>query len=152
MSSTQIAAPSSNAGFTLIELMVTVAIIGILAAIAIPFYGDAVTRGKIIDGTTKMGDYRTQMEKYFMDNRTYILAGKCAATIAPATGNDDFTLACVPNAGPPETYAITATGIPARGMTGFVYTVDQSNAKTSAGPGGKYTNANCWALKKTGTC
>ena len=47
---------------------------------------------------------------------------------------------------------ITAAGIPARGMTGFLYTVDQSNAKTSAGPGGLYTNANCWALRKDGTC
>ena len=152
MSSTQFATPSSNAGFTLIELMVTVAIIGILAAIAIPFYGDAVTRSKIIDGMTKMADYRTQMEKYFMDNRTYIAAGACAATMAPVTGNDDFTLGCLPNAGPPETYRITATGIAARGMAGFVYTVDQSNAKTSTGPGGKYRNANCWALKKNGTC
>ena len=152
MSSIRLATPSSRAGFTLIELMVTVAIIGILAAIAIPYYGDTVTRGKIIDGTTKLGDYRTQMEKYFMDNRTYIAAGACAAPIAPATGNDDFTLACVPAAGPPESYVITATGIPARGMTGFVYTVNQSNAKTSTGPGGKYTNPNCWAVRKDGSC
>ncbi len=59
-------------GFTLIELMVTVAIMGILAAIAVPMYSDYVTRGRIIDGTSKMGDIRTQMEKYFMDNRTYV--------------------------------------------------------------------------------
>ena len=144
--------PVNQRGFTLIELMIVVAIIGLLAAIAIPMYGDSVTRSKIIDGTTKMGDYRTQMEKYFMDNRTYLNAGACGATLPVPAGNDAFTVSCVAAAGPPQTYVITATGIAARGMTGFVYTVDQANAKTSAGPGGKYTNATCWALRKDGSC
>jgi hypothetical protein len=37
-------------------------------------------------------------------------------------------------------------------MAGFVYQVNQANAKRSAGPGGKYTNATCWALRKDGSC
>ena len=37
-------------------------------------------------------------------------------------------------------------------MSGFTLTVDQANVKTSAGPGGKYTNPTCWAVRKDGSC
>ena len=122
-------------GFTLIELMVTVAIMGILAAIAVPMYSDYVTRGRIIDGTSKMGDIRTQMEKYFMDNRTYVTGlGGCGAQASIAAYNADpsanFTISCpAPTA---TTYTIQADGIKARGMGGFSYSVDQANVKTHA--------------------
>ena len=140
-------------GFTLIELMIVVAVIGVLAAIAYPMYADYVTRSQIVDGTTKLGDFRTQMERYFMDNRTYAGGGPngCGIPDRPAGPDDYFGIACVRNAGPPETYLVTATG--ARGgVTGFVYTIDQANGKTSAGTGGKYTNKFCWALRKDGSC
>jgi type IV pilus assembly protein PilE len=152
MRTSRFAGSRSAAGFTLIELMIVVAVMGILAAIAIPIYGDYVTRSKIIDGTTKLGDYRTQMEKYFMDNRTYLNGAACGPALPLATGNDEFTISCVAAVGPPQTYTVTATGIPARGMSGFKYTVDQANAKTSTGPGGKYTSPNCWAVRKDGSC
>lgn len=144
----------TSTGFTLIELMVTVAIMGILAAIAIPMYGDSVTRGRIVDGTSKMGDIRTQMEKYFMDNRTYLNGAACGAQPSIVAYNADpsaaFTISCpAPTA---TTYTIQAVGNPAKGMSGFTYTVDQANLKTSAGPGGKYTSAGCWALRKDGSC
>ncbi|MEO8675064.1 MAG: prepilin-type N-terminal cleavage/methylation domain-containing protein [Casimicrobiaceae bacterium] len=156
MSSTQIATPSSNAGFTLIELMIVVVVIGILAAIAIPLYGDSVTRSKIVGATTQLGDVRTQMEKYFMDNRTYLNLAACGADPSIVAYNADasnnFTLTCNALVGPPESYVITATGIAAKGMGGFTYTIDQTSLKASVGPGGKYTNAGCWALRKDGSC
>ena len=95
MSRTRHAGPPSNAGFTLIELMIAVVVIGILAAIAIPLYGDSVTRSKIIDGTTKLGDFRTQMEKYFMDNRTYINGAACGVPNPAVAANDNFQITCV---------------------------------------------------------
>jgi len=127
-------------GFTLIELMVVVAIMGILAAIAVPMYGDYVTRSRIIDGTSKLGDIRTQMEKFFMDNRTYPAGALCNAQPSIVAYNADpsaaFTISCFP-AATATTYTIRAVGNAAKGMTGFTYTVDQANVKTSAGPGGK---------------
>jgi prepilin-type N-terminal cleavage/methylation domain-containing protein len=58
-------------GFTLMEMMFVVCIVAILAAIALPAYNRTIERSKIIDGTTKLGDFRAQMEKWFLDNRTY---------------------------------------------------------------------------------
>ena len=140
------------AGFTLIELMIVVAIIGILAAIAMPMYSDYVTRSRIVDGTTKLGDFRTQMEKFFMDNRTYQGAAGCGVPIPAVSGNDNFTVTCAaPTA---ILYTVTATGIAARGMTGFVYTVNQLNAKATTGVKAGWSGAGstCWVLRKDGSC
>jgi len=152
MRRTELARPKPNAGFTLLELMIVVAVIGILASIAYPMYSDYVTRGRLVDGATKLGDYRTQMEKYFMDNRSYLNGAACGAPLPAVAANDNFTIACVAAAGPPQTYTVTATGIAGRGMGGFTLTVNQANVKASAGPAGNYTNATCWALRKNGSC
>ena len=140
-------------GFTLIEVMITVAIVGILAAIALPMYFDQITRSKIIDGTTKLGDFRSKMDKYFMDNRTYVNppgGAVCGVADPVVSGSDYFAITCGPATD--TTYTITATGVAARGMGGFTYTVNQTNAKSSSGPGGHFTAATCWALRKDGSC
>jgi type IV pilus assembly protein PilE len=81
------------AGFTLIEVMVVVAIVGILAAIAYPSYQTFIQRGKIIDATNKLSDFRVKMEQWFQDNRTYLGAdGKCGVADPAVSPNDAFTL------------------------------------------------------------
>ena len=134
--------PSSSAGFTLIELMIVVAVIGILAAIALPMYGDTSRAARSSTRTTKLGDFRTQMEKYFMDNRTYLERRRPAAS--PQSGGrrqrqfHDYLRTRSPDRRRPTRSRRRAS--PRRAWRGFVYTVDQTNAKTSAGPAGKYTN------------
>ncbi|REM66729.1 fimbrial assembly protein, partial [Mycobacterium tuberculosis] len=59
---------------------ITVVIIGVLAAIAIPSYQDYVRRGYVVDGTNGLATMRADMERYFQDNRTY---KKVSATILP---------------------------------------------------------------------
>ena len=137
-------------GFTLIELMVVVAIIGILATIAIPSYAEYVQRSRIIDATSKLGDYRVRMEQYYMDNRRYTdVNGACGAAVPP-TNSSPFAVTCVPNG--PNAYTATATGQATGNMTAFVYTIDQTGTKTTRSTkwGGKVDG--CWVIKADGTC
>jgi type IV pilus assembly protein PilE len=138
-------------GFTLIELMIAVAIIAILAAIAIPSYTDYIRRGRLTEALGRLSAMRVKMEQYFQDNRVY--TGACVAgTIAPLPGDTVyFQYRCNP-APAAGTYTVVATGIGA--MAGFVYSIDETNTqRTVALPGGWVMPANnCWAIKKDGSC
>jgi type IV pilus assembly protein PilE len=144
------AAPHRGRGFTLIEVMIVVAIVAILAAIALPNYADYVKRGKIIEATTALSDMRTRYEQFFLDNRSY--AGGCALFGAVVAAEARaFALDC--SAETPTTYLPTATGIATEGMTGFVYTIDQTNAKTSTITAPGWGNQGCgWVTRKDGSC
>jgi type IV pilus assembly protein PilE len=132
-------------GFTLIEVMVVVAIIGILSAIALPMYQDYVTRAKIPEATAILSTKRVQMEQFFQDNRTYTGAPACAND----TSGQNFDVVCAAVA--TETYTLTATGKGA--MAGFVFQVNQANARSSTTTKSGWTgNSNCWATKKDGSC
>lgn len=137
-------------GFTLVELLVVIAVIGILSAIAVPQYSDYVIRSKIAEATATLSEHRVRMEQYFQDNRTYV--GACAAgTVAPTPTGRYFTYAC--SALTTTTYTVTATGVATQGMNGFVYTINQANARATTGvPTGWATNTNCWVTKKGGVC
>ena len=71
-------------GFTLIELMVAIAIIGILAAIAFPSYQDSVRKSKRAEGKAALLDLQNRLERYFIDRNSYATAcigSGCAAGI-----------------------------------------------------------------------
>ena len=137
-------------GFTLIELMITVAIIGILAAVALPSYSEYVLRGRIVENVASLTDMRVKMEQFFQDNRTYV--GACAAnTVAPLpAATAHFTFTCPTLTA--SAFTVTATGTAQ--MAGFVYTIDQANVRTTTGlpSGWTGTNSTCWVLKKGGAC
>jgi type IV pilus assembly protein PilE len=137
-----------NTGFTLIEVLVTVAIVGILAAVALPSYTDYVTRGKIPDATSALGTRQLQLEQFYQDNRTYVGAPSCNAD---TTSSQNFDFSC-------PTQSATAYTLLAQGkgsMAGFSFNVTQSNVKsTVAVPTGWALPAtnNCWITKKGGVC
>lgn len=139
-----------QAGFTLIELMVVIAIVAILAAVALPSYRDYVTRGRIPQATSELASMRVKLEQYFQDNRKY--EGACEdGTVAPKPRDtDDFKFTC-------PTLTETAFTVKAEGqgaMAGFTYTINELNVKkTVAVPTGwGPAQDNCWVVKKGGLC
>ena len=147
---------SRSQGFTLIELMITVAIVAILAAIAIPNYRDYVIRGQLVDATQGLAAVRANMERYFQDNRSYQLVGAfpvpCggAAPPIPAGG---FTITCTV----PDTTHFTATAVGnAPPLSGFTFTVTeadlmQTTVVTPPAPASFQSCTTAW-VTKTGGC
>lgn len=138
-------------GFTLIEVMITVAIIGILSAIALPSYRDYIIRGRIPEATSQLAALQVRMEQWFQDSRSYRATSgtNCYIGASPTSSSTFFNLTCASSSA--TAYTITATGTGA--MSGFVYTVDQSGNKATTGvPTGWATSTTCWVIKKGGVC
>jgi len=149
-------------GFTLIELMIAVAIVGILVAIALPSYKNYVIRGKLIAGTYALANMRAQMEQYYQDNRTYAtvsapgIVSPCVANAVTANNSLPFNVGCSATGDAPTatTYTLRASGTGA--VAGAVYTVDQAdNQATVAFPtswGSVPAKNGCWIMRKGDTC
>ena len=135
-----------QSGFTLIEVMITVVIVGIIAMVALPSYQDYVVRGKIPDATSSLAAKRVQAEQFFQDNRTYVGAPACTADTA---SSQFFDFSCTGVTA--SAYTLQAVG--KNSMAGFTYTVDQSNSKASTISASGWTgNSTCWVTKKGGSC
>lgn len=140
---------NKNRGFTLIEVMIVVVIVGILASVALPAYNDYVIRGKLAEAFGELSSLRAKLEQHFLDTRTY--EGACVATsVAPLPTAKYFTFNC---ALAPATYTVTATGIAGQGTGGFAFTINEANTRaTTSAPSGYNTSATCWVSKKGESC
>lgn len=99
------------AGFTLIELMMVVAVVGILAAIAYPSYQDYVTRAKRSDGKNALLEMASRQERFYFDNNTY------------TTDPTDLGYSADPASSPDGYYSISITDDPTDDIaTGYTLT------------------------------
>lgn len=145
----------SHRGFTLIEVMVTVAIVAILASVALPSYTDYVRRGTLPEAFGALSDFRIKMEQYYQDNRSYgTLGGTTCANGTPTpswngfapSGAKYFTYACaLGGTADNQSYTITATGVAGTKAAGHVYTINSNNVKaTTTFKGTAVMGKNCW--------
>lgn len=127
-------------GFTLIELMITVAIIGVLAAIAVPSYNQYIARGKRAEARAEVLRAEGWLERFNTENNIYASnpptnntnAGfSTRFTVIPTTGTPNYTLSLVVTA---TAYTVTAT---------------RMNAMTSDGCG-DYVKTNFGSITTSG--
>jgi type IV pilus assembly protein PilE len=141
-------------GFTLIELMMAVAIIAILAAVALPSYRDYILRGHLADATNGLATMRAQMERHFQDNRSYATVGTfvtpCASTDAAPRTFNLFVVSC---SGTPTATAFTLQAVGSGAASGFTFTITEADVRaTSAAPSGWNTCTSKWLLRKGSAC
>ncbi len=133
-----------NAGFTLLELMVAVAVIGILAAIALPSYEEFMRKGRRSEARNAMLEMAQMQERYFSNNLSYIaVAGAPAASSfgqnysGKATA-PTYSIAVAASAGLPITASFTITATIASGYA------DPSCGTMTLNNLGDKSPAACW--------
>lgn len=132
-----------GSGFTLIELMVTVAIIGILAAAAYPSYVQYVVRSNRAAADSFLLEVASMQERFLVDNRSYATSlAALGYTSLPAAISPNYQITVTAVAGPPLGYVLTATpqGTQATNDTACgTLTLSSTGDKSISG-----TGSSCW--------
>lgn len=141
-------------GFTLIEVMIVVAIIAILASVALPSYQEYILRSRLVEGTNELSALRARMEQHFQDNRTYATTGAftapCLPTVPARAKAGTFTVECAAADLTATTYIITATG--SSSTASFTYTVNEQGIRATTGSSWGHTSTTCWLMTKGDSC
>lgn len=137
-------------GFTLVELMIVIAILGVILLFAVPSYNDYVVRSKRADGMSQVLNAASTMERFRAANMTYdgAAVGTTIAAQIPPNDNNPYYNVALSNLGR-TTYTITATPINSMAGQDGPLTIDQAGRRTWTDKDGVVHN--CWP-KSGGTC
>ena len=148
--------------------MIAVAIVGILAAVALPSYQSYLRRGQLQEAFANLSDYRIKMEQYYQDTKSYGTASGCAndgtgtlpgsptpghplwSTFIPGS-RKYFNYTCS-TVSPFQTYTITAdSDTPLGGTHQYTYTINESGTKATTYYKAATSTAGCW-LSSSASC
>ena len=137
-----------QAGFTLIEIMITVVVIGILTAIALPSYNGYLMRARLTEAFSGLAAVQPKMEQHWSNTRSYVDFDAEALAQMPKD-SEHFTFELT--SATASAYVLTATGQGA--AAGFVFTIDQNGNRATTGTPDDWTGSEtCWVDRKEGTC
>jgi type IV pilus assembly protein PilE len=132
-------------GFTLVELMIAVLIVGILAAIAIPSYAAYVKRANRTDATRSLSVTSQALERCYSQNFTYV----GCAVVGPPTASSQgyYTITVNVVAGPPESYNMSAVPALAPQTTDTAcvsFTLDSTGLQGATDSTAANNTKTCW--------
>ena len=141
---------STEAGFSLVELMIALAVAAIIAAFAIPSYQNHLQRSYLPEASSGLQLSALRLEQYYQDQRSYLGGSGCGVALPAAR---HFTFSCTA-AADGQSFLLTATGVAQDRMRGFAFTLDQQgNARTTSLPEGWGTVPQpCWITKRGSGC
>ncbi len=135
---------TNTRGFTLIELMIVIVIVGILFAIALPSYQASVLQGHRADAQGILMDISAREERFMAQNNTYTTdintaAGLNIGTTTRTNGYYNLTVAACGGGSIATCYLLTATATGGQANDTDCATITLSSAGVTSG-----TTANCW--------
>lgn len=130
--------PARYRGFTLIELMIVVAVISILAAIAMPAYREYIKKSRRAEAQSYLMTLAARQQQFLVDTRRFSALPPAEISTQPSGVAAAYAVTITTLDGPPPTFLITATpsGDQASEKCGTL-SIDQTGTKTAASSG-------CW--------
>ncbi len=121
----------ANAGFTLVELMIALMVVGILVAVAMPSYQSYMIKNTRTAAQATLLEIAQREQQYLIDSRSYTNSLTSLNVSVPSTVSDYYTITLTVDAGPPPTFSVTATPISTKRQYGDgILSIDQSGTKS----------------------
>jgi type IV pilus assembly protein PilE len=142
---------SAQRGFTLIELMVSIGVLGLLTAIAIPSYNAYVLKSHRVDAVRALTSYRQALERCYSQNFTYLNAGATPCPAAPGTAttsiNGYYAITFPTLTASQYSIVATATGVQVKDTNCATMTVTNAGAQSATNTASGDSTQTCWGGK-----